>query len=346
MFKILKFFLHLFFIIVFLNLQSFSTQSQEHLNSCKDQTIAKTIYEKNGVELSFIFSIKDSNFSIQIKQPFNPLIYWTYPSKNHQEFIQAYPIFSGFDDLTEIINFMIGIIEKKEYQIQIDSKGVNFTLNLKVFKKIIHFYLPTNEIKDLEGIVFEMSQLFIKHVSSSSTPSFYEESEILYQKEFDLIHDWIDPKKSIRLTLLYNGKTDGFSSDDFHKKCDDKGPTLTLVESHLKKRFGGFTYIPWNRKSRWGQDGNAFLFSLTHQLKFKEKNGNPYSVYSDSHSGPAFGEGYDLYLSDHCAANFNSKTNLGSSYEAFGTEKISSQTVLAGDINFFVTALEVYLIEF
>jgi hypothetical protein len=35
--------------------------------------------------------------------------------------------------------------------------------------------------------------------------------------------------KEASLTLHYRGSTDGWMFKDFHNRCDDKGPTLTLL---------------------------------------------------------------------------------------------------------------------
>jgi len=44
----------------------------------------------------------------------------------------------------------------------------------------------------------------------------------------DLLQDWIDDKYRSN-ELLFRGTTDGFDSVTFHQKCDNKGPTVTLV---------------------------------------------------------------------------------------------------------------------
>ena len=46
--------------------------------------------------------------------------------------------------------------------------------------------------------------------------------------------------------LLYRGSDHGFTPEDFHKRCDDKGPTVTLVHNSFNKTFGGFTKENWN----------------------------------------------------------------------------------------------------
>ena len=46
--------------------------------------------------------------------------------------------------------------------------------------------------------------------------------------------------KKFQTKLLFRGSKDGFSSEQFHNLCDNKGPTLVLVKSRLGFYFGGF----------------------------------------------------------------------------------------------------------
>ena len=318
---------------------SYSNIPSLKASSCQDQSLTTSISDSNGVEMSLTIFQKDSNFSIIIKQPSNPLIFWTYPSKSNTELMELYPILSGFDDLSSIIDFLFNIIENEEYQIQINSQALTLTLNLKVFKKKLDFIMPINEISDPKAVLFEMSQLFMKVVGTSA---FYGQSEILLKKEFDFVQKWINPNGKIKLTLLYKG----FSSNEFHIKCDNKGSTLVLVESHLKKRFGGFTSVSWGG-NRYITDDKAFLFSLNEKKKFNAKKGMNH-IYSTSSYGPTFGSGngHDIYLSHDCATNFQSTSNLGNSYELDRTSMDTRNKILAGNPNFLVTALEVFLVEF
>ena len=58
------------------------------------------------------------------------------------------------------------------------------------------------------------------------------------------------------------GSIDGFSSQVFHEKCDDKGATLTVIKAN-DRVFGGFTNLSWDSNSgnKTG-DPNAFLFRV------------------------------------------------------------------------------------
>jgi hypothetical protein len=38
--------------------------------------------------------------------------------------------------------------------------------------------------------------------------------------------------------LLYKGSRDGFNAKDFHRLCDNKGPTITVIRTAQGKLFG------------------------------------------------------------------------------------------------------------
>jgi len=52
--------------------------------------------------------------------------------------------------------------------------------------------------------------------------------------------------KETKFKILYRASRDGKSAHDFHSKCDDKGPTLTIVRTITGKIFGGYTDTSWS----------------------------------------------------------------------------------------------------
>jgi|LauGreDrversion4_2_1035121.scaffolds.fasta_scaffold943280_1 hypothetical protein len=76
------------------------------------------------------------------------------------------------------------------------------------------------------------------------------------------------------LTHLYSGSIDGWYSDDFHARCDDKGPTLTLLKTSKSNCVGGFTEASWSGPEKWEykSDSKAVIFNLTTKVSFKIKD--------------------------------------------------------------------------
>lgn len=56
----------------------------------------------------------------------------------------------------------------------------------------------------------------------------------------------VTPNNS-KWTRCYHAKSDGFTALDFHSRCDNKGPTVTLVQVR-EFVFGGFLDQNWGGK--------------------------------------------------------------------------------------------------
>jgi hypothetical protein len=110
-------------------------------------------------------------------------------------------------------------------------------------------------------------------------------------------------------SLLWRGSRDGFDAATFHRLCDGKANTLTVIKNTNGFIFGGFASIPWSSSKGYKADSTAFLFSLTNPsntpLKLKVKLPEN-AVYHDSWYGPIFGGGYDLHVYSLSNANRNS----------------------------------------
>lgn len=63
--------------------------------------------------------------------------------------------------------------------------------------------------------------------------------------------------------LLYRGSRDGWTAKDFHRKCDNKGPTLCLFRSTKDYLCAGFTSVSWSSKTGDKEDYSARIFSLS-----------------------------------------------------------------------------------
>ena len=88
------------------------------------------------------------------------------------------------------------------------------------------------------------------------------------------------------------------TSNNFHNKCDNKGPTITLYKNE-KSIFGGFSPISWSTDGNWHASQDCFIFSLVNiynsePIKFPVKNMDQYSVLHGSIYGPIFGGGCDI----------------------------------------------------
>ena len=86
-------------------------------------------------------------------------------------------------------------------------------------------------------------------------------------KNIKLITNWIKEtinKDEIIFELIFKMSENGKKSEDFHKYCDNKGPTLALVKTTKNKIFGGFTPLNWLTEGNGANDpsNQTFIFSL------------------------------------------------------------------------------------
>ena len=84
----------------------------------------------------------------------------------------------------------------------------------------------------------------------------FRESTILMNVEHRIIlKGWLPEAMAGEWRLLLRASRDGFAASAFHSKCDNKGPTVTVVRSGANI-FGGFTEKPWTNA------GSKFLLQL------------------------------------------------------------------------------------
>jgi len=169
-------------------------------------------------------------------------------------------------------------------------------------------------------------------------------SETQREEEFiQKIMEWSGYKS---MELIYRATKDGATSNDFHNKCDNQGPTICLFKNDKGNIFGGYASISWERNyGSYRSASESFLFTLTNiydttPAKFPNTN-ESYSLYFYSSSGPIFGGGHDIVTSSNFINN-NSSTGFPHSYaDILG----KGYSIFSGDRNsenFKLKELEVF----
>ena len=107
--------------------------------------------------------------------------------------------------------------------------------------------------------------------------------------------------QNCKLTLLYKASIDGFGPDQFHSKCDNKGPTVTVISANYNVA-GGFTKLEWKsseNKEYVGNDPSAFIFKLgdDDSIETFECHKQSHVIETGKNRGPVFGQG-DIDLSN------------------------------------------------
>ncbi|XP_053391215.1 interferon-induced protein 44-like [Mercenaria mercenaria] len=158
----------------------------------------------------------------------------------------------------------------------------------------------------------------------------------LSDKDMDQLERWIGTGPKI-FTLLYTITRDGCNSTTFHQKCDNQGPTVTVLYNQQGSVYGGYAPVNWTSSGGWINNTTAFLYQLRlngndKTTKFTLKPaGYLHALYHCQSYGPTFGSGHDL------PTFRNTVNSSGHSYDCQG---ISADQIINGNSN--VTELEVY----
>ncbi|CAF0948488.1 unnamed protein product [Rotaria sordida] len=145
--------------------------------------------------------------------------------------------------------------------------------------------------------------------------------------------------------LIYKAAKDGFTIDDFHRCCDSKGPTITVIQSLDNYLFGGYTSVSWNfhQGVKSGvMDRTAFIFTLNnpHGLsptKYTIKSTGENATIPNA-MGPTFGQ-YDICIYPNSNLNSQSFITFPSNYiDSTGKGYLT----FTGSTNFTTTDIEIY----
>ena len=98
----------------------------------------------------------------------------------------------------------------------------------------------------IQGILDELSRPKVEFTIDNLEKEF-EDSLILTIDTRRVLKGWLPLAMAGEWRLLFRASRDGFASSVFHSKCDNKGPTITVVKSG-GNIFGGFTENAWTSK--------------------------------------------------------------------------------------------------
>ena len=126
------------------------------------------------------------------------------------------------------------------------------------------------------------------------------------------IFEWTGGKN---MELLYRGTRDGMSAQEFHNRCNNKGPTISLFKNERGYLFGGYASIDWISCNNYRSAPDSFVFTLTNMYdieptKFPNTDSR-YSIYDQSNCGPIFGSGHDIRI----CFGYSYSTNFPQSYK-------------------------------
>lgn len=90
------------------------------------------------------------------------------------------------------------------------------------------------------------------------------DSAFLSKEQKNQLMDWLRQSSKSSATLLYRGSTHGYQASQFHSLCDNKGATLTVVQTTSGHVIGGYNSQSWDSSSGSTTVSDSWLFTLTH----------------------------------------------------------------------------------
>ncbi len=175
--------------------------------------------------------------------------------------------------------------------------------------------------------------------------SVVHDSKIVTDSEHQTLRRFVGEgkAKAPELKILDRGTRDGFAAADFHRLCDAKGPTVTVVQTPQGCVFGGYASVSWTRAGEWLSAPGSFLFTLRNSRNLPPQTfalKEPLNaIYCYMNSGPAFGGGHDLRVMSEANASSSSYSKLGRSY---ALPAGCTSDILAGAEYFTVSEWEVF----
>jgi len=250
--------------------------------------------------------------------------------------------FKMYDNIEDAYQDILTSFSKDNYELIKEENHLIINLEMEVnFKKsVISFILDKKEIQneDLTKSLYQLAHKYIKenyglkneilvmkekinsmeekinflydHIKSKEgySDAVLKKSQLLNEKQIEILQNWISPKKYFRCKLIYDAKVDGDKLSIYHSLCDNKGATLTIFTTNNNLTLGGYLSISFDENSGWIHDENAFLFSFNPDEKYSSID-TTYTFYGGKDRGPTFG-GYNIEIFDNFLKNDKNKYNM------------------------------------
>ncbi|CAG8474068.1 2314_t:CDS:2 [Acaulospora morrowiae] len=149
------------------------------------------------------------------------------------------------------------------------------------------------------------------------------ESNIIDAKDAGLIASWIDRQEMpyhfrdlpFKFKLIYRASRDGFKFENFHKNCDNRGPTLVVIKVYKSGEIvGGFNPLEWGYEMEYKsfsrinskyKISDSFIFSLTNRETpiLSRVSSKELAILCCEGKGPCFGL-YDLLIDSTVYRNY------------------------------------------
>jgi len=167
-------------------------------------------------------------------------------------------------------------------------------------------------------------------------------SKFLKPQDFQILRNWFPENKAFLPRLIYQNNRDGHIKSNFHKFCEGKENTITIMKGKFAGQsrtslIGGYLDKPWKVGGQYMKSERAFLFSLTNRIKC-DVGLSDYAALLKAKGGPTFGAGPDFTVS-------NEKVQVNYSHTYKGIEKLVDPKNPIGGQALIIEDIEVYTLD-
>jgi len=239
---------------------------------------------------------------------------------------------------------MLGSMFSGRFPLKREEDGTIFIdRNGKLFAHILEWlrtgFVP--KLDDYEPFINEANYFGLQALIEQLEDIDPFESTLLTSEYVKVLSSWI-PSFEKKWGLIYQATKDGFDENQFHQKCNNKGPTVSVICSTEGYLFGGYISVSWTGPiNSYTYDSNAFLFLLKNahgSLPTKFEVSTPSTAVYNEY-GPTFGSGHDIYLNSYANQNNTNYIGFPSSYiDKLGLGK----NTFTGSSIFTATEIEVF----
>ncbi|KAK8793408.1 hypothetical protein WA158_004767 [Blastocystis sp. Blastoise] len=206
--------------------------------------------------------------------------------------------------------------------------------------------IEEDKISDInkELLEKEMVELFgdkgREAAKEAMIPGWFKQSTIIDEELERSLVNWLGKEKKWK--LLFRASEHDYLASEFHKYCDNKGETVTIIKhighnNHINI-FGGYTDQSWAGSNSFKSYSKEFLFTLSNEhgippTKYDYTNSDiSAGIYCSSSYSPVFGGCSDITICDECHSNTNSFCNA-TRYEEMNTPQKKSLFVNTNNAN-------------
>ncbi|KAF0412820.1 btb/poz domain-containing protein 19-like [Gigaspora margarita] len=195
-------------------------------------------------------------------------------------------------ELIQLVRFH----QMKREEFMIEVWPFRHLLPDNLIEDILRYYLISGSVPHSNAFPIRLGNINIKF-------DIKIDSVIINKRIALLLTKWIDEKTIVNkqskkviynFNLLFRSSIDGFSSQIFHQKCDNKKSTIVIAKiSNSNMLIGGYNPLYWSGNG-YKSTTNSFIFSFNdfndpQSAKLGRVTNSEYAVYCHNNFGPSFG---------------------------------------------------------